>query len=438
MCKGVYSMIDNFPVRKEIAPGVTLYVINTDKFKTDGLMLTMLCPLDEIKASEYTLLSAIMQRGSRDYPETITLNRALDNLYGATLGAACTKSGSIQQVSFVSFNLCGDFTPDKTDVLDGTIKTMASIITNPLIENSSFREDYFETERTNIINSIEARINNKRAYARERLFEEMFEGEKCAISEIGDIETLKKLTPQSLVPVYYDMLKYGRYEIYYVGRENPDKLADKIKSLYSSIDRSGFKPYPLETKIKGIRSEVKYVTEEQPVQQGKLEMGFTTQTTMGDKTLPATVVFNEIYGGSPTSRLFTNVREKLNLCYYCSSRLDGTTGSMFVSSGIKNQNEEKAREEILLRLDEIKKGNITKDDIDSTIISLKNSYRSVMDNISSLIAWYMIRNQFGVEESPVDRIKTLDSITKDMIVEAANKVNLDTVYFMKGGLDNNE
>jgi predicted Zn-dependent peptidase len=78
-----------------------------------------------------------------------------------------------------------------------------------------------------------------------------------------------------------------------------------------------------------------------------------------DKNYYAAILFNEIFGGSPASKLFMNVRERLSLCYYCSSHYDSYFGNMTVSSGVDGANAELAKREILAQLEDMKAGKIS-------------------------------------------------------------------------------
>ena len=57
---------------------------------------------------------------------------------------------------------------------------------------------------------------------------------------------------------------------------------------------------------------------------------------MGPK-YAATLVAEELFGGSSLSLLFTNVREKASLAYYASSMFDAFRGSMLVQTGIEEK-----------------------------------------------------------------------------------------------------
>ena len=82
-----------------------------------------------------------------------------------------------------------------------------------------------------------------------------------------------------------------------------------------------------------------------------------------DPDYTAMVLANCILGGSPFSKLFMNVREKQSLCYYCAARHDTPKNVMFVQSGVETKDLDRTEEAILKELNDMKKGNITDDEI---------------------------------------------------------------------------
>ena len=64
-------------------------------------------------------------------------------------------------------------------------------------------------------------------------------------------------------------------------------------------------------------------------------MGFRTGTATPDEGVPATRLMAALFGGTPNSKLFLNVREKLSLCYYCSASYNSMKGIMLVQSGVE-------------------------------------------------------------------------------------------------------
>ena len=180
--------------------------------------------------------------------------------------------------------------------------------------------------------------------------------------------------------------------------------------------------------------EVRTVTEDMPVNQGKLTIGFRSGVTLSEPEYPAMMMFNEIFGGGVTSKLFMNVREKMSLCYYCSSAPDATKGLMIVSSGIEVEKREIAEKAIFDQLDAVKRGDFTEDEQNSALLSLINGYRELSDSARGLETWYLGRLLEGMDNDPDDVVESLKAVTREQILAAANRVSCDTIYFLNGTL----
>ena len=91
--------------------------------------------------------------------------------------------------------------------------------------------------------------------------------------------------------------------------------------------------------------------------QGKLALGFRTGgSSIWEDDYPALMMLNALYGGTTTSKLFLNVREKRSLCYYASSQLEKLKGLMLVSSGVEFDKKQEAQDEILAQLENCRQG----------------------------------------------------------------------------------
>jgi predicted Zn-dependent peptidase len=168
------------------------------------------------------------------------------------------------------------------------------------------------------------------------------------------------------------------------------------------------------------------------VTQGKLVMGFRTGITAGDEDYPALLLMNSVYGGSLTSKLFMNVREKLSLCYYASSGLDRFKGIMIVSSGVDMDKFETAKAEILAQLEACRRGEITQEELEPARSYLISSLKAGEDSAYGMEDFYVGQTIGGYTYTPDTLAKALEKVTIPEIQAAANRVQLDTIYFLKG------
>ncbi len=165
--------------------------------------------------------------------------------------------------------------------------------------------------------------------------------------------------------------------------------------------------------------------------QSKLVMGFRTQISAGDEEAVAERLMCAVLGGTASSKLFNNVREKQSLCYYCSSAYDSIKGIMYINSGVEGENLEKAEKAILKEIDDMKNGEITDFEIEATKLAVVNSFKSSSDSVSGIENWYTGRIFNGDLETVEEVSAEVNAVTKEQIVNAANKLLLDTVYVLK-------
>ena len=144
------------------------------------------------------------------------------------------------------------------------------------------------------------------------------------------------------------------------------------------------------------------------------------------------MLMNVVYGSGMTSKLFEKIREEQSLCYYANSSVDKFKGVMVVGSGIECSNYEVARDGILHQLDLCKQGEISTEELESARSYLLSALRTGNDSPGRLDDYAVGQSIAGLTGSMDDLAAQLRSVTMDQVVEAANSLTLDTVYFLKG------
>ncbi len=413
----------------ELANGVTFKYIETDKFKTNYFSFNFISPLAKEKTAYNSLLPLVLMRGCGKYPTQADINKKLQYLYSGDVVARNDAFGEYQIIGLKANMLDNRFSMD-TDVTVETVDLICNMLFEPLLENGVFTEKYTKGEKINLIDIIESERNNKTKYSMNRLKEEMCKNEVFGISKLGNVEDVEKITPQSLYNAYNEMICTYPIEIYFVGKCDFEKLTSMLVSQFSTIER---KPISI-NKAKTIEkaTEVKQIVDIENVKQGKLCLGFRTGYRVEDNKYYLLQLFNEVFGGSPTSKLFMNVREKMSLCYYCRSIVNQRNGIMLVASGIEFDNKEIVENAIIEQLNAIKNGSITEEEFESARKSIRNGYLQVYDSAESMEAWTFFRGLCESNATPKDECDKIDTATIDDIKRVAEKMTLDTVYFLKG------
>lgn len=415
--------------RIQLLPGVYLTVLSTNKFKTNCLSLNLLRPLCREEAAYNALLPDVLLRGCKLCPDMGAVAAWLDERYGAGVQATARKKGEVQAIGFFLDYIDEKYAPGEHLTQDMT-KLLGSFLLEPVLENGVFRSDFVAGEKVNLINAIQSQINDKRTYASVRLRQEMFRNERYGVSKYGSGEDVEKITAESLYAHYRHILATSQIEILYTGQMEPEKIQGYLLEALRGLPRGEI--LTAATEIGPMPEAPREISEVMDVTQGKLVIGFRSGITYQSPEYPAYLMMNGIYGGSLTSKLFMNVRERLSLCYYASSGIDPFKGVMIVSSGVDMDKYETAKAEIFAQLNACRRGEITEEELASTRSYLISSLRAAGDSPYSMEDFYLGQIIGGHDYDPEALAKKLETVTLEQIQKAANDLKLDTIYFLKG------
>ncbi len=413
-----------------LSPSVVLRHCPDDRFKKGALSVQLLRPMCRQEAAKNALLVSVLLRGTKDCPDLRSITWKLDELYGAAVSTLVRRIGDVQTVGFYMNFIEDRFALPGDSVLAPTIDFMRQIFLEPVTVDGAFDADFVESEKKNLISAIESERNDKRTYASNQMIRYMCQGDSFAEPRIGRKEDVAQITPKELYEHYQMILRTSPVEIFYVGNAPAQEVTDLLRPLAETLGRDA-QSTPAQT-IFTPMAEPREFSEELDVNQGKLSMGFTTQVNNRHPDFVAMQVFNTVYGGGMTSKLFLNVREKMSLCYYASSGYYGSKGIVTVSSGIDEENYETAKAEILHQLALCVQGEITPEELNSAKQALISSLRSTPDSPSSLEGFYATAAISGMDLDIPDYIKAVEAVTTRDVARCASTVKLHTTYFLKG------
>jgi len=408
--------------------------VNTEKFKTGCLSINLVGKLSRETAASFALLPQVLRRGSAELPDMENIAAALDDLYGARVEPIIRKKGELHCTGFYSDFPDDRFIPGGESVFEKTISLASGILLRPYLQNGLLRSDYIESEKKNLIDDINAGINDKRSYSIDRLLEEMCAEEAFGVNRLGNISGVTSITPDSLTASYHDILTKSHIEILYCGSASPERVASALRLALDDLPGRAETMLP-ETQIvlyPNFESPRRF-SEELDVTQGKLAVGYRLGRVMkGIPDYPALMVFNTLYGSGDTSKLFLNVREKLSLCYSISSMIDKLKGVMIVTAGVDFTNLERALDEIHSQLDHVKSGNISQSELLSAKRAVITAIKSSMDRPAGLLDLYFDSSIAATRYDPVELCDDVEAVTAERIVEASSEVKPDSIYLLTG------
>lgn len=427
-------------IKQNIKDGVTLHLIINENFKTDFSVVFISIPLEKENITKNALIPAIIKNGSKKYNNYQLINEELEMLYGASFDCGLDKTGDNLVLKFYIESINDNFLPEKNENLEKVLNLLLEIVFNPLVENESFKNQYVELEKRNLELLINSVRDDKDIYSYEKCINIMYKNSGYGLSKYGNIEDLKNINSENLYERYKEIISNGKIDIIVSGEYKKEKIEKQvkenefIKNLNPRKDNLNINNFKTEVKEKVTEPEI--VKEEMDVTQGKLVIGLDIlPNNLGDFRFIA-IMYNAIFGNGVNSKLFQIVREKESLAYTAKSEYVVQKNNIFIRCGIECEKYDKTVELIKELLEQMKKGEFTEEDILKTKEYITSGIDSINEEQDTQILYL-----FGQELSKLP-LKTeeykekIKAVTKEEIVEFANNIELNTIYFLKNGGEN--
>ena len=410
-------------------PGVVLRHCRDTRFKQGCLSIQLLTPMDRDTAAENALLPAVLLRGCREYRELRAITQRLDDLYGASVSTLVRRIGDYQATGLYCGFMDDRFALSGDKILEPMIRFAAQLLLDPVTEDGGFCPEYVESEKVNLISTIESERNDKRAYAAAQLLRHMCTNDSFGIPRLGEKEWVAAIDSRSLYAHYRDLLARCPIHLFYVGSAPVETVAELLTRELSVLGPRETALLPQTAFHDGGKT---HRSEEMAVAQAKLCLGYTTPITNRDPEFAAMQVFNTLFGAGMTSKLFMNVREKLSLCYAIGSAYYGVKGLVTVSAGIDTDKEALARREIEAQLSACQAGDITDAELESAREALLSGLRGVHDSPGAIEGWFSSAALGGLAMTLPEYTQAVKQVTREQVMAAAKTVKLHSSFVLKG------
>ena len=419
----------------ELKKGINLHIIKTNKFKTNLLAVFLSTPLQKEKVTLNGLIPAVLRRGSKNMPSQEEISINLEEMYGASFDCGIDKIGDNQVLKFYLETINNEFLPEHEDNLEETIKILLEVIFNPLTNNNEFNKEYVESEKSNLKQIIEGRKDSKATYAYERCVEEMYKNMPYSLYKYGNLEDLEKINSKNLYEQYMDLINNCKIDIFISGNieEDVEQKVINNENIQKLNQRDAI--YVInnkENRKKEIKQEQE-VSESMDINQGKLIIGLDILEE-NDKDKYTALLYNAILGGIPTSKMFQNVREKNSLAYTASSSFIRQKANVFIKCGIDIPNYEKALKIIKEQIEDMKKGEFTDKNIEEAKTNIISTINFIPEEQDTELMYYFSQELSGYEMGYEEYIEKIKSISKEDIIDLANRIQVNTIYFLMNEL----
>ena len=415
----------------EIKKGIKLHTIKTDKFKTNLIAIMLTTKLNRENVTKNALIPTVLKRGTKNLKTQEEINKKLEEMYGASLDCGLDKTGDNQVLKFYIETVNDEFLPQEAEnMLKTSLEEIFEFVFNPYLENNCFKKEYVEQEKENLKQIIEGKIDNKARYSLDRCIEEMYKDKPFGLYKYGYIEDMKNIDEENLYEYYQKLINECKIDIFVSGivDENTENVIKNNENIAKLGERE---PQYNKTEIVAKKSETeKDIQESMEVTQGKLIIGMDLDID-DDNLRYDVMIYNSLFGGSANSKLFQNVREKASLAYTASSSYYRFKNNIFINCGIEIPNYEKTLEIIKQQIEDMKKGDFTDEEVENAKKGIIASIKTIDDEQDTEITYFfsqeLSQNKCDIEQY-INRIAV---VNKENVIEIANKVSINTIYFLK-------
>ena len=411
----------------DIKEGIRLHKIKTNKYKTNLMSVFLTSKLSRDDITKKALILTVLRRGTNNLKTQEEISKKLEELYGASFDCGIDKLGDKHVLKFYVESLNEQYLYQKEDILSQSLNILFDIVFNPLLENGAFKQEYIDEEKQNLRIIIEGQKDNKAAYATQRCIEEMYKEKPYGLYKYGYVEDLEKIDRKNLYEAYLNLIKNCKIDIFVSGNFDEKTLEEKVKSnqQISKLEPRKVEYLDEESESSNTQEE-NIVRENMQISQGKLNIGLDV---LSDNK-SAVSVYNAILGGGANSKLFQNVREKASLAYSAGSIYIKPKSKIIIKTGIEHKNYEKALQIIKEQIDDMKNGKFSDEDIQHAKELIIASFKAMQDEQDSEISFYFGR-EIQKESKDIDKqIKEVSEVTKQNIVDVANKIKINTIFFL--------
>lgn len=408
--------------KEVIGDNIGFSTIIDEKFNTCFLSVKFITELSSEYTAENEIISTLLAMSNSKIKSLSEMNEALLDLYSAHISGRTNTVGYAQVITFSASWVCDRFALENENITESILEIVHDCIFSPNAENGAFDNKSFRISQKYLIDNINSILNDKREYAIMQAKKTAFRGEPVENSFI-EIEDAEKITPESVFTAYKHLLETSQIEIFYVTPEENPVVAEMFRKGFSEITRNS-RQYTIYNDSP-IKAEPEKVTEELTVNQSKMILLLKSDSDDSH----ALNMLSIILGGTPVSKFFVNVREKLSLCYYCSCRYI-KNNVLLIDSGVDKDNIQKTYDEIFNQIEEISNGNVSEEDIQVVLNAIDDSLLSVGDTPYQYASWYFERFCDGEIITPEQYFEKFCSVTKESIINAAKSLKPDTSYYL--------
>lgn len=301
-------------------------------------------------------------------------------------------------------------------VLDENIDEAIDILSD-MFFYSLFKQEEIDKEISVVIEEIKMYEDSPEDIVHDKLTEIIFENSPMAYNILGTEDNLRTFTTEKVVE--YMQKNYSPYNTVIAVAGSFDE-----ESFIKQIDEK-FKNWQNDSVIH-VDEEVEYqrsvVGVNKDLEQLHMCIGNKTIGRHDPNYYPL-LVLNNLFGGTMSSRIFQEVREKKGLVYSIYSFVSNytNTGIFSIYAGMSYDQAEDALRTILKEMVSIKNGNISTEEFIRAKQQIKGNYILGLESTSSRMSSIGRRELlFNEIQYPEEVIKSINNVKLDDVLKVAN------------------
>lgn len=286
----------------------------------------------------------LMFKGTQKRPNTIDISKELDGI-GADYNAFTGKEHTGYYIT-----------------ADASHLPLAMDMLSDMLRESKFDAKEMDRERGVIIEEINMYEDNPSFYIEEIFEDLLFQGSTLGKPIAGPRSVIKSISRQSLYNYYKKNYFNGNAVIGVAGNFSEAKLQTLLNKYFPVGKKQARNKIKKVARFVQTQPQIKLVNRE--LEQVQLMLGFRSMPST-DKRFMALQVLGNILGGTMSSRLFLQIRERMGLCYFIRAEVGGyeDASSFAIHSGLNRDKIFEALGAIKAELDLIKNNGITADEL---------------------------------------------------------------------------
>lgn len=415
-------------MRYQLTDGVNLEVIPTQKFNMNQILINFATPQTADNATARNLLANLLETSTKNYPTQTALADQLAKQYGTYISMGVSRVGQLHCVrlkaSFVNNEVANE------DLFQQVVALIREMLFNPLVSDGQFDAATFERQAVNLQSTIKGYYDDKQFWAARRLLDLYYRDDSVMkVPSFGWAQEVSKLTPASVYQTYRQMMANDRVDILFLG----NVAEEQVKAAFAQLPftpRANGDHQPAILYHQPLYRQVQRQVEYQPVSQAKLNIGYQLPLYSGKELYYAGIVFNDLFGGSPFSKLYVNIRERAGLAYYAASRLMPFNGLLSVQSGVDSSRAARVERLIDEQLAALQAGHFSDERFAEVQNGLANQYLSSNDLAGNILGRRLTNQLLGLPNQ--DEAAAIHAVTREQVVKVANMMKKQAVYLLSG------